>query len=374
MPDRDRNRLLTLRRLLHRGHADRAPHRPGHRDQAPHPLRRARRAPAGQVLAEFGLDGPRHPDRHWVRMMSFSQLAVQRMRQLCPAVPAGLPRRSESVPLRFRDGSLPRGVDTVGPRHQDPAPAPRDVVSASTRHGHQVYVWTVDDPADVGCASSSVSTPSSATVPVRSVDAVEATSARLHPHDQEPAGDAKTMSADGDGSAPVGACCRPARCPHRRRPRRRAGSRTLRVPWRPTSVGRVRAALVQRPAVPWRAAEHRSTRPRSSSPSCSPTPSGTPARCPTAPCGCTGRSRTASSRSRSPTAAARPRRARRRARLGALGARPAHRAQPRPRVGRHRGPRRQHRVGRPRRAVPPPQPLTSAPTQPPDAPACPRAD
>ena len=48
--------------------------------------------------------------------------------------------------------------------------------------------------------------------------------------------------------------------------------------------------------------------------------------------------------------------------LGAVGPRPAHRAQPRPRVGRHRGPQRLDRVGLPRRPLAPPQPLTARPS------------
>jgi glycerophosphoryl diester phosphodiesterase len=99
------------------------------------------------VLAEFGLDGPPAPGAHWVRVMSFSQLAVQRMRQLCPDVPAVF-LMEESVPFRFRDGSLPKGVQTVGldirivRRHPE-------TVARQHRQGHEVYVWTVDSPDDI---------------------------------------------------------------------------------------------------------------------------------------------------------------------------------------------------------------------------------
>jgi glycerophosphoryl diester phosphodiesterase len=79
--------------------------------------------------------------------MSFSQLAVQRMRQLCPNVPA-VYLIEESVPLRFRDGSLPRGVHSVGLDIAIVRRWPRTVERQRAR-GHEVYVWTVDDPADI---------------------------------------------------------------------------------------------------------------------------------------------------------------------------------------------------------------------------------
>ena len=100
-----------------------------------------------RVLAEFGLDGPRRPGQHWVRVMSFSQLAVQRMRQLCPDVPA-VYLIEESVPLRFRDGSLPKGVHTVGLDIKIVRRWPQ-TVGRQQRRGHEVYAWTVDEPADI---------------------------------------------------------------------------------------------------------------------------------------------------------------------------------------------------------------------------------
>ena len=89
----------------------------------------------------------RGPDQHWVRMMSFSQLAVQRMRQLCPDVPA-VYLIEDAVPLRFRDGSLPKGIHTVGLDIKIVRKYPQ-TVARQHRRGHEVYVWTVDEPADV---------------------------------------------------------------------------------------------------------------------------------------------------------------------------------------------------------------------------------
>lgn len=147
LPDRDRNVLLTLRALLTMVTASDRPI--GLVIETKHPTRYAGlvERQLAKVLKEFGLDGPRRPGEHWVRVMSFSQLAVQRMRQLCPDVPAVL-LVEESVPLRFRDGSLPRGVHTVGLDIKIVRRWPRTVLRQQ-RHGHEVYVWTVDDPADV---------------------------------------------------------------------------------------------------------------------------------------------------------------------------------------------------------------------------------
>jgi len=147
-PDRDRDRLLTLRSLLTTVTA--AADRPlGLMIETKHPTRYAGlvERQLARMLAEFGLDGPQRPDAHWVRVMSFSQMAVQRMRQLCPDVPA-VYLVEESVPLRFRDGSLPRGIHIVGLDLKIVRRWPQ-TVERQQRRGHQVYVWTVDEPQDV---------------------------------------------------------------------------------------------------------------------------------------------------------------------------------------------------------------------------------
>ena len=147
LPDRDRNRLLTLRSLLTTVTASARP--VGLAIETKHPTRYAGlvERQLAAVLTEFGLDGPRRPGDHWVQVMSFSQLAVQRMRQLCPDVPAVF-LIEESVPFRFRDGSLPKGVHIVGLDIRIVRRYPR-TVARQRRHGHEVYVWTVDEPADV---------------------------------------------------------------------------------------------------------------------------------------------------------------------------------------------------------------------------------
>jgi glycerophosphoryl diester phosphodiesterase len=148
LPDRDRNRLLTLRTLLTTvtGVTDRPL---GLAIETKHPTRYAGlvERQLARILGEFGLDGPQRPGEHWVRLMSFSQMAVQRMRQLCPDVPV-VYLVEESVPLRFRDGSLPRGIHIAGLDMKIVRRWP-ETVQRQHRRGHEVYVWTVDEPEDV---------------------------------------------------------------------------------------------------------------------------------------------------------------------------------------------------------------------------------
>ncbi len=146
MPDRDRSRILTLRRLLT---TVLETERPVHLlIETKHPTRYSgmveRRLAA--LLTELGLDRPA-PGGHTVSLMSFSALAVQRTRQLCPEL-ASVLLISENVPLRFRDGSLPRGVRTVGFDVRVVRRWPGAVRRQQAR-GHRVYVWTVDETRDV---------------------------------------------------------------------------------------------------------------------------------------------------------------------------------------------------------------------------------
>ena len=147
LPDRDRNRLLTLRNLLTTVLESERPI--GLVIETKHPTRYAGlvERQLARVLAEFDLDRPPRLGQHWVRVMSFSQLAVQRMRQLCPNVPA-VYLIEESVPFRFRDGSLPKGIHTVGIDISILRRYPQ-TVARQHRHGHEVYAWTVDEPADI---------------------------------------------------------------------------------------------------------------------------------------------------------------------------------------------------------------------------------
>lgn len=142
--DRDeRSHLLTLRKLLALvADADR---RVEVLVETKHPTRYGAlvERELAELLRYFGwADDPEGP----VRMMSFSLLAVRRMRQLAPAVPRVF--LMERVPLPFRDGSLPPGVRTAGIGVGILRQHPR-YVDRLRQRGNEVFVWTVDDPADV---------------------------------------------------------------------------------------------------------------------------------------------------------------------------------------------------------------------------------
>jgi glycerophosphoryl diester phosphodiesterase len=142
--DRDeRSHLLTLRTLL--GLVKDSDRRIEVLVETKHPTRYGalveRRL--AELLQYFGWGSdPQGP----IRMMSFSLLAVRRMRQLAPAVQRVF--LMDRVPLAFRDGSLPPGVGIAGARIDILRDHPRYVERLRER-GNGLYVFTVDDPADV---------------------------------------------------------------------------------------------------------------------------------------------------------------------------------------------------------------------------------
>ena len=145
--DRERDMLLTLRHLIDT--VLNCGREVGLAIETKHPTRYAgqvERELAG-VLGEFGLDGAHVRGRPQVCVMSTAQVAIARMRQLCPEVPLVYLIR-DSVPLRFRDGGLPKGAQIAG---LDKAIIRRWPTTVKRQHdrGHQVYVWTVDEEADL---------------------------------------------------------------------------------------------------------------------------------------------------------------------------------------------------------------------------------
>jgi glycerophosphoryl diester phosphodiesterase len=99
-----------------------------------------------QVLRMFDLDGGDQPGRPHVRLMSFSNRALQRAHKLAPALPL-VYLVDATIPALTWDGILPKGVSAVG---LDVRMLRRPkVVRAFQRRGHEVYVWTVDKDEDV---------------------------------------------------------------------------------------------------------------------------------------------------------------------------------------------------------------------------------
>jgi glycerophosphoryl diester phosphodiesterase len=144
-PDRDKSGVLTLERLIEHVQAAERPVQLA--IETKHPTRYAglvERALA-DVLNRYGLDRP-GPNGSPVRVMSFAPTSLRRLRTLAPELPTVLLFRR--VPMRFRDGSLPPRVGASGPAIEIVRAHP-GYVDLVHEQGHQVHVWTVDDPADV---------------------------------------------------------------------------------------------------------------------------------------------------------------------------------------------------------------------------------
>jgi glycerophosphoryl diester phosphodiesterase len=94
------------------------------------------------LLTEHGMQGAGSP----VAVMSFATLALRRIRLLAPALPTV--QLYKRVPTLRRDGSLPVVADVSGPGIAVVRSDPGYVRRVHAR-GRQVYVWTVDEPADI---------------------------------------------------------------------------------------------------------------------------------------------------------------------------------------------------------------------------------
>jgi glycerophosphoryl diester phosphodiesterase len=108
---------------------------------------------AGQVeerllhlLKRFGLDSPESSADSAVRVMSFSARSLHRVRAASPALPTVY--LLQFVSPRLRDGRLPAGVRIAGPSMRIVRSHP-GYIERLKRAGHQVHVWTVNEPEDV---------------------------------------------------------------------------------------------------------------------------------------------------------------------------------------------------------------------------------
>lgn len=144
-PDRDASRVLTLRRLLDLVASQ------GRRVElaveVKHPTRYAGRVERSLVslLDEYGWAPRRSGEDSPVRVMSFSSSAVRRVHRLAPGLRTVF--LMEPLVCRARGGALPAGVPIAGPSMEVLRTRP-DSVRRWHRSGHEVHVWTVDDPAD----------------------------------------------------------------------------------------------------------------------------------------------------------------------------------------------------------------------------------
>ena len=98
------------------------------------------------LLRRHGLDRPREDALVQVTVMSFSPLAVRRVRALAP----GLPRVQlmDLIPPGLKPSRLPFGARIAGPGLELVRRRP-DLVRRLKAQGNDVYVWTVNTTADV---------------------------------------------------------------------------------------------------------------------------------------------------------------------------------------------------------------------------------
>jgi glycerophosphoryl diester phosphodiesterase len=145
-PDRDRTGVLTLEGLLEAViDADREVRLA---IETKHPTRYAGQVEATllEVLDRHGLTWPDPAAKVRVQVMSFAPSGLRRIRQAAPQLPTvHLMRR---VPLRHRDGSVSPSATIAGPSLAGLLAYPAYVERAHAQ-GHEVHVWTVDDPSDV---------------------------------------------------------------------------------------------------------------------------------------------------------------------------------------------------------------------------------
>jgi glycerophosphoryl diester phosphodiesterase len=107
-----------------------------------------------QTLRHFGLARMRGDRPPRARVMSFSRVAIKRIEELLPDTATVL--LMDDVPWRYRDGSLPEGVEGAGPSIEVIRDHPRYVKRVQDRGGF-VHVWTVDQRADVeACIAAGV--------------------------------------------------------------------------------------------------------------------------------------------------------------------------------------------------------------------------
>jgi glycerophosphoryl diester phosphodiesterase len=95
-----------------------------------------------RLLTEHGMAGAGSP----VAVMSFSVVALRRIRLLAPQLTTV--QLYKRVPTLRRDGSLPVVADVAGPGIAAVRADPGYVRRVHAR-GREVYVWTVDEPADI---------------------------------------------------------------------------------------------------------------------------------------------------------------------------------------------------------------------------------
>ena len=149
-PDRDRGSVLTLERLVEL--ALKVPSTSGRQVElhieTKHPTRYGGLVERALVdlLGRFGLATPLSRASSPVTVMSFAPTSLQRIHAMAPRLPTVL--LMERVPVRYRDGTLPRQVSVAGPALEVLKAHPSYVERVHAA-GNRLHVWTVDEPADI---------------------------------------------------------------------------------------------------------------------------------------------------------------------------------------------------------------------------------
>lgn len=153
-PDETRSRILTLRTML--ATLLDASSTVTFSIETKHPTRYGAYVEESlvELLEYFGLLRPDKGGSSRVRLMSFSSLALRRMHKMAPGTPTVL--LMGNLHLWRKSGWLPREVDIAGISIEALRKLP-GYVAVSHAKGHQVHVWTVDQPADVAlCVETGV--------------------------------------------------------------------------------------------------------------------------------------------------------------------------------------------------------------------------
>jgi glycerophosphoryl diester phosphodiesterase len=99
-----------------------------------------------ELLRRHGLSEPIPHDPIRVTVMSFSPLAIRRIRELAPALPTVL--LLEVLPPWLPVNRLPFGAQIAGPGINLLRARPQ-LIETLRATGHLIYVWTVNEPTDL---------------------------------------------------------------------------------------------------------------------------------------------------------------------------------------------------------------------------------
>ncbi len=144
--ERDHGSVLTLERLVQLALA--ADRRVELHIETKHPTRYGGLVEKALVdlLARYGLVHLEPGASSVVTVMSFAPTSLRRIQVMAPALPTVL--LMSRVPLRYRDGTLPRGIRIAAPALKIVKAYPGYVARVHAQ-GNQVHVWTVDSPVDI---------------------------------------------------------------------------------------------------------------------------------------------------------------------------------------------------------------------------------